>query len=81
MLIHPSSCDDRSRLRQHDPRMALPRSDEVTEAASGDPSVVDGFVGASEAGFIFSRSHSAVCTAGDAKVMLHLSGKGGVGDA
>jgi hypothetical protein len=60
---------------------ALPRSDEVTEAASGDPSVVDGFVGASEAGFIFSRSHSAVCTAGDAKVMLHLSGKGGVGDA
>lgn len=51
---------------------ALPRSDEVTEATPGDPLVVDGFLGASEAGFIFRIGRSAVCTAGHAKVVLQL---------
>ncbi|OCF57225.1 hypothetical protein L486_04681 [Kwoniella mangroviensis CBS 10435] len=47
---------------------ALGRSDEEGELGTGSPRVVDGFLGLSEGGFIYSNPISSICTAPGAVV-------------
>ncbi|WWD19082.1 hypothetical protein CI109_103540 [Kwoniella shandongensis] len=42
---------------------SIPKSDEVDDVPVGTPRVVDGFLGLSEGGFIYSNPSSAICTA------------------
>ncbi|WWC90670.1 uncharacterized protein L201_005606 [Kwoniella dendrophila CBS 6074] len=47
---------------------SLPRSDEAGDVIHKTPRVVDGFLGLSEGGFIYSNSTSAICTAPGATI-------------
>ncbi|KAK8854772.1 hypothetical protein IAR55_003511 [Kwoniella newhampshirensis] len=42
---------------------SIPKSDEIDDTPIGTPRVVDGFLGLSEGGFIYSNPSSAICTA------------------
>ncbi|WVQ82332.1 hypothetical protein IAT38_004460 [Cryptococcus sp. DSM 104549] len=49
---------------------AIPRAEEVDDVPRGEPRVVDGFLGLSESGFIYSNPASSVCTAAGAFVTI-----------
>lgn len=51
---------------------ALSKTQTVEDAEIGSPRVVDGFLGLSEAGLIYSLGKTSVCTAPGAKVSFSI---------